>query len=445
MIGQTPKALIGTLAGLMLLSGTTAAWGQRQESPEAMHQRASAMGDANRDEARKLWDAACTKGYVPSCMALGASYNVGSFFGSIDGALKSRAAYSRACDLGHGEGCLKLGDAQTPIGLFSAPKGAQDWAGATAAYRKACDTHRIANACLKAGEILGKEANPKADVQLANTYRKRACDLGVEKACTDLAVANVRARTATATEAHTSKYGKVDGIAPASPELLKLLLERRAANGGSSVLKEADIVAIRDHLLADGRIDDQERDLLVELTWPNIRAVRIYRAGDADPWNGEGTTFSSVSTTRRDPLIALLDNPPAALTWDDADRKGTLMRLARASRTPGMEAPVKAVIAGKVAQLAAAMTKDSKYQPLGGMILELSSTAKALEEECKLPRLETDAIRQMFFDATESGVAQSGADLPRFYSFLKPNPSIRPIGPADLPTVCTEKPKPAGQ
>lgn len=440
------RALMAGLLGALALTAAAApAWGQRQESPEAMHQRASAMSSGSRDEARKLWDAACSKGYVPSCMALGASYNVGSFFGSVDGALKSKAAYSRACDLGHGEGCLKLGDAQTPLGLFSAPKGAQDWAGATAAYRKACDTHNIASACLKAGEILGREANPKADFQLTRDYHKRACDLKVQKACDYLAITQGRPPVGSEGEKHVRAYGEVDRTVPAEPGLLQFLLGRRAANRDSSVLLQADIAAVRDYLLADGRIDDQERDLLVELTYPEFKAVKIYRAGASHPWEAEGVVLSTIAKAWRGPLLALLDNPPPALTWDETDRKGTLIRLARASRTPGMEGPVKALIAGKVAEAAPASTKETGYKPLSGIIVDLSTTAKALEEECKLHRLETDAIRKMFFEAMESGVVQSGADLPRFYSFLKPNPSIRPIGPADLPSVCTEKPKPAGQ
>lgn len=437
--------MAGPLAAVLAVSGAAPAWGQRQESPEAMHKRASAMADANRDEARKLWDAACNKGYVPSCMALGASYNVGSFFGSVDGAMKSRAAYSRACELGHGEGCLKLGDAQTPLGLFAAPKEAQDWDGATAAYRKACDTYSIPNACLKAGEILGREANPKADFQLTRDYHKRACDLKVQKACDYLAITQGRPPVGSEGEKHVRAYGKVDRTVPAEPGLLQFLKGRRAANRDSSVLLQADVAAVRDYLLADGRIDDQERDLLVELTYPEFKAVKIYRAGAAHPWEAEGVVLSTVAKGWRGPLLALLDDPPPALTWDESDRKGTLMRLARVSRTPGMEAPVKALIAGKVAQAAPASKKETGYKPLSGIIVDLSTTAKALEEECKLPRLETDAIRQMFFEAMEGGVAQSGADLPRFYSFLKPIPPIRPLAATDLPKVCTEKPQTAGQ
>jgi hypothetical protein len=423
MIRNKAKTLLGMLAGLLLLGSGSAVWGQRQESPQAMHQRANAMSDTNRDEARKLWDAACSKGYVPACMALGESYNVGSFFGSVEGALRSKAAYSRACDLGHGEGCLKLGDAQTPLGLFSAPKGAQDWDGATAAYRKACDTYSVPNGCHRAAEILGKEANPKADFQLARTYRKRACDLKVEKACTDLAVTDVGARTAIATDSHTSKYGKVDGLVPASPGLLKLLLERREMNGGRSVLREDDIAAIRQYLLADGRIDDQEREFLAELTYPNLRVVRVYLSGAADPWQAEAATLPTLSGTRRNALLSLLDQPPPELTWDETDRKGTLMRLARASRTPEMEAPVKALIAGKVAEAAAASTVQSGFNPFRPLISDMLGAVQALEADGTLDKDASADVRKMYHDATESGIAQSGVQIPRFlYNWMRSIP-----------------------
>ncbi|AUX69229.1 hypothetical protein CHX26_06720 [Porphyrobacter sp. HT-58-2] len=415
--------MAGLLAAALALAGGGAApaWGQRQESPEAMHKRASAMSDSNRDEARKLWDAACNKGYVPSCMALGASYNVGSFFGSVDGAMKSRAAYSRACDLGHGEGCLKLGDAQTPLGLFAAPKEAQDWDGATAAYRKACDTYSIPNACLKAGEILGREANPKADFQLTRDYHKRACDLKVQKACDYLAITQGRPPVGSEGEKHVRAYGKVDRTVPAEPGLLQFLKGRRAANRDSSVLLQADVAAVRDYLLADGRIDDQERDLLVELTYPEFKAVKIYRAGAAHPWEAEGVVLSTVAKGWRGPLLALLDDPPPALTWDESDRKGTLMRLARVSRTPGMEAPVKALIAGKVAEAAPASTVQSGYNPIRGLISDMLGSVQELEADGTLDKDASAGVRKMYHEATESGIAQSGVQIPRFlYNWMRP-------------------------
>lgn len=423
MIAMKRSMIAGLLGALALaVSGAAPAWAQRQESPAAMHQRANdAKAKGNSGDARPLWDAACNKGYVPSCMALAESYNVGSFFGSVDGALKSRAAYSRACDLGHGEGCLKLGDAQTPLGLFAAPKGAQDWAGATAAYRKACDTYSIPNACLKAGEILGREANPKADFQLTRDYHTRACDLKVQKACDYLAITQGRPPVGSEGEKHVRAYGEVDRTVPAEPGLLQFLKGRRAANRDSSVLLQADIAAVRDYLLADGRIDDQERDLLVELTYPEFKAVKIYRAGAAHPWEAEGVVLSTVAKGWRGPLLALLDDPPTALTWDDTDRKGTLMRLARASRTPGLEAPVKALIAGKVAEAAPASTKETGFAPLRPLISDMLGSVQALEADGTLDKEASAAVRKMYHEATESGIAQSGVQIPRFlYNWMRP-------------------------
>jgi hypothetical protein len=429
------------LAVLALAGGAAPAWGQQWGASE--------------EALRK-----CEKGDIAECKLIGENLKRQLYAMRPAGLPEVREverqqywALGKACDLGDGEACYNLGDARNPTGLFGAPRTPENYAGATAALKRACDTHRIADACRLLAGVLGSRGNPQRDEVAANAYRQRTNELERTQPKATASVPAAPAPSAAAADRpvkpaigeHVAKYGKVDGLVAAEPGLLNLLLERRAANRGSSVLLEADIAAIRDYLLADGRIDDQERDLLVELTWPDIRAVRVYRASDADPWKGEGTTFSSISRTRRDPLIAMLDNPQPALTWDETDRKATLMRLARTSRTPGMEAPVKALIAGKVAEAAPASTKETGYKPLSGIIVDLSTTAKALEEECKLPQLETDAIRQMFFEAMESGVAQSGADLPRFYSFLKPIPPIRPLAATDLPKVCTEKPQTAGQ
>ena len=436
MIAGRHGWIAGMLAALALGAGGAPAWGQQWGASEEALRR-------------------CEQGDIAECKLIG--QNLESQLNAMRPAKLPQVpeverqqywALGKACELGDGEACYMLGDVRNPTGLFGAPRTPENYAGSAAALKRACDTHRISKACRLLAGVLESRGNPQRDEAAAKAYRQRADELGVAPGALRTAApppppAARRAANPSMAE-HTRKYGKVDGLAPAEPGLLKLLLERRAANRGSSVLLEADIATVRDYLLLDGRIDDQERDLLVELTWPDIRAVKVYRAGAADPWKAEGDFFTSISGARRAPLIALLDQPPLALAWDETDRKGTLMRLARASRTPGMEGPVKALIAGKVAEAAPASTKETGYKPLSGIIVDLSTTAKALEEECKLPRLETDAIRQMFFEAMESGVAQSGADLPRFYSFLKPIPSAKPLTATDLPSACSDKAKSTG-
>lgn len=419
------RALMAGLLGALALTAAAApAWGQRQESPEAMHQRASAMSSGSRDEARKLWDAACSKGYVPSCMALGASYNVGSFFGSPESALLAKAAFSRACDLGHGEGCLKLGDAQTPRGIFAAPKEAQDWDGATAAYRKACDVHNIPTACWKVADILGTERNLKADFRLSLDYTKRACDLKVQKACDNIAIAQGRlpiGERNARVNAHLSKYGEVDGRIAVDETMFALLWSLLHGQDGqkSGRLSNADVDKIMQQIVADGRRDGNERDFLVELTVPQFRMMAVSPAGGASKAAGDKLYVATVSSDRRSGLLALLDLPETL--WDQTDRKGTLMRLARASRTPGMEGPVKALIAGKVAEAAATSTVQSGYNPLRPLISDMLGAVQALEANGTLDKDASAGVRKMYHEAIESGIAQSGVQIPRFlYNWMRP-------------------------
>jgi|GEM_PF-5727931 len=334
-------------------------------------------------------------------------------------------ALGKACELGDGEACYMLGDVRNPTGLFGAPRTPENYAGSAAALKRACDTHKIAQACRLLPGILESRSNPQRDEVAAKAYRERADKL--EQSQTESFAALLpAARPTTSPPArpadpsiaeHIRKYGKVDGLAPAEPGLLKLLMERRAANG-NSLLKEEDIAAIRNHLLADGRIDEVERELVAELTYPDIRAVRVYRAGAADAWEAEGTTFASILRTRRDGLLALLDAP--ALTWDDSDRKGTLMRLARASRTPGMEEPVKALIAGKVSEAAPASTKETGFAPLRPLISDMIGAVQALEADGTLDKAAGAGVRNIYHEAISRGIAQSGAEIPGFlYNWIR--------------------------
>ena len=420
MIAGRHGWIAGLLAALVLAGGAAPAWGQQWGASE---------------EALRT----CEKGDIAECKLIGENLKRQLYamrpvrLPEVPEVERQQYwALGKACDLGDGEACYMLGDVRNPTGLFGAPRTPENYAGATAALKRACDTHRIADACRLLAGVLASRGNPQRDEVAADAYRQRTAELERTQPAATASVPAAPAPAAAganrpvkpAIAEHVAKYGKVDGLAPAEPRLLKLLVERRAMNGGSSVLREADIAAIRDHMLADGRIDDVERDLLVELTWPDIRAVRVHSAGATDPWKAEGTTFASISGARRAPLIALLDAPPTTLTWDESDRKGTLMRLARTSRTPGMEGPVKTLIAGKVAEFAQVSTEASKYQPLTRVILDMAMTAKTLEEDCRFATEDANAVRSTLMAALDEGLKQSGSDFPPTrYTWLKPLPS----------------------
>lgn len=76
-------------------------------------------------------------------------------------------AFTRACDLGSGEGCLELGDLLNPTGLFGAPSTPENWRGAISAYRRACDEHQLADGCERYRRLAEHSRNPDAAPALA--------------------------------------------------------------------------------------------------------------------------------------------------------------------------------------------------------------------------------------------------------------------------------------
>ncbi|WP_373490601.1 tetratricopeptide repeat protein [Parasphingorhabdus sp.] len=413
MIEFGKKVIVGGLATLGLFGAAGQA--SAQGSAQAIYEQAYAVAAKNPDEARRLWNLACDKNHAPACMALGKNWGASSFFGSTVAAEEAIKAYRRACDLGNGEGCIQLGNAQTPIGLFAPPRAVQDWDGAAAAYRKGCDQYRIAKSCQSLGLLLGHSNNPKPDSAGRATYIKRACDLGRTESCVSVQAASGRTQVEAANQEHARKHGASNGLAQVEPSLLALLMERKAANGGSSVLKAADIPYLQRHLLADGRIDANERDLLVELTHPDIRAIRIHLVGATDPWKGEGTTLASLNSQNSKALRPLLEFKAMDLTWDEADRKATLMRIVPASLLSSeMDDLIEGIIAERVKADAGASTVQNGFAPFRSLISDMHSAVQALEKDGTINSEAGSNVRKMFYDATNRGIEESGVKIPHF-------------------------------
>ncbi|MBI1263919.1 MAG: hypothetical protein GC187_04210 [Alphaproteobacteria bacterium] len=136
-----------------------------------------ARRDQLRGEAQTVLRQACELEHIEACKSYGRSLGVASFFDE-DVYPERLWALGRACERDDGEGCLMLGRAQAPIGMFGAPKTPENWAGATAALTRACDGHEIAEACARLSQVLGAGDNPNRDSQGSLAYRTRACALG---------------------------------------------------------------------------------------------------------------------------------------------------------------------------------------------------------------------------------------------------------------------------
>ncbi|MCH8488367.1 MAG: hypothetical protein LAT81_00375 [Oceanicaulis sp.] len=76
-------------------------------------------------------------------------------------------AFTRACDLGSGEGCLGLGDLLNPTGLFGAPSTPENWRGAISAFQRACDEHQMSDGCERYRRLAEHPRNPGAAAAMA--------------------------------------------------------------------------------------------------------------------------------------------------------------------------------------------------------------------------------------------------------------------------------------
>ncbi|MCH8488368.1 MAG: hypothetical protein LAT81_00380 [Oceanicaulis sp.] len=432
-----PETLIRCTAALTGLAAAAGASLAMIASAPALAQDAGALfaqGQRyleidNRIDGRIALRSACELDHIEACKAYGDDLNVSTFFGDSEAVQDRFWAYGRACDLGDGEGCMKLANAQAPDGMFGGRRTPENWAGGAAAYRRACDEHAIAEACFRLDEVLGHHANPNRNAMAGRTYRDRACELGLQAACNvsanERAAVNVRAREEAAIEEHERLYGPTDSRVPVGQAFYDVL-EQILRSDGRTTWSEAKITALRRHILADGVVDSEERGLIVEMTFPRLRVFNIYPSSQPDPFSGDYLSSTPVSAEAlRSSLLALLDHTSADLSWDEADRPGTMRRLFDATlRSPGLEAQARAVIAEQVARLAAASTVENAYGPLRGFISESMGVVNTYEGG------DNAAVRWVLHDAIVEGVDGAPLTMPRFlYNWIRPGGHTGPERP----------------
>ncbi|MCC5995104.1 MAG: hypothetical protein JJU18_01875 [Oceanicaulis sp.] len=425
-------ALSAALAAIALMAAPPAL---AQDADALFAQGQRYLEIDNRIDGRIALRSACELDHIEACKAYGDDLNVSTFFGDSEAVQDRFWAYGRACDLGDGEGCMKLGNAQAPDGMFGGRRTPENWAGGAAAYRRACDEHAIAEACFRLDEVLGHHANPNRNAMAGRTYRDRACELGLQAACNvsanERAAVNVRAREEAAIEEHERLYGPTDSRVPVGQAFYDVL-EQILRSDGRTTWSEAKVTALRRHILADGAVDSEERGLIAELTYPRLRVFNIYPSSQPDPFSGVYLATSPVSgEALRSSLLALLDHTPMNVRWDDADRQGSLRRLAEASLAePGMTDSVRDQIADHARLAAEASTLENSYGPIRLLISDMLSTANAMQSDGGVDDAGYSAVRQLFHDAIAQGVEGAPVAIPGFlYSWLRPSLAAAPASP----------------
>ncbi|HTM22163.1 MAG TPA: tetratricopeptide repeat protein [Kofleriaceae bacterium] len=139
--------------------------------------------DKDATKAIDYWKKACDLRWEGSCTELGNRYYEGEIVEKD--LVKAYEWFYVACLRDHPEGCHSyawaLQKGETPEGKPDAPK-------ALIYYNKACDDLKSAGACVDLGRFLkaGGEGVP-ADLEAAVTAFDKACQMGQDKGCTDLA------------------------------------------------------------------------------------------------------------------------------------------------------------------------------------------------------------------------------------------------------------------
>lgn len=120
------------------------------------------------DKAKRLYEAACQKGHVPSCV-LAAEIQLSSAY------CRAQELFVRACDMGDHVSCIQAGHM---IGNGSPDRrAAPDATRAAALYEKAC-RGGYGRACILFAEVLELGAGVPRDKKNAAAMRDRAKQLG---------------------------------------------------------------------------------------------------------------------------------------------------------------------------------------------------------------------------------------------------------------------------
>lgn len=387
------------------------AQGQRLlEEADALSARSEiSQSNWTRGEARTALRAACELDHIEACKAYAQSMRAGAFLGDQRSMDERDWGYGRACDLGDVEGCLELGDARTPLGMFGAPRTPENWAAAEAAYRRACDEYRNAAGCERLAEMRSHGSNPNRDGS--------AMRAGAAAAPASPSPASAAAEAEAEARDHEARFGPTDGWVGVGPDLYRALagiLQRTGSMMRTDVLNQ-----IERHVFSDGVLSEEERELLIELTAPRSSSVNVVLRDGQAP----GLSIMPAFGQQRTALMTRLEDAAmvASVTWDEA----TLYRLFDATlRSPQMEAQARSVIAERVAGLAAASTVENAYGPLRGFIGESMDVVNTYEGE------DNAAARGLLYDAIVEGVDGAPLTMPRFlYNWIRPGGHTGPERP----------------
>jgi len=200
-----------------------------------------------------------------------------------------------------------------------------------------------------------------------------------------------------------------DGRVMASPAIMEVVSQTWYRS--STIMSETEVRKLAEVVMADGRLDSDELDLIDELTVPRIRAINISPRSGTGRMMVVGTLSGENKRLLEQPMeayyAALYGDGKTAKRWEELVRQSQI--------SDGALERVRGFLANKTAAAAQASTVANVYEPARTLIKDWLAHNKALPAELQ------DRGNWLIFQSFEKGDAATDGKLPDFiYNWTKP-------------------------
>lgn len=205
-----------------------------------------------------------------------------------------------------------------------------------------------------------------------------------------------------------------DGRATASPAIIAIIAAARQRPIPIPVLQPQDAEQIRSLVLADGKIDDAEFDLLDELASNTIRNIRISAPGGKGP---EVVTAAVSGQPRR--IFDTIFQQHYLTNWEAKDQAAGWTEIIRQAKfSDSAHSRVRKFLAKFALDAATTSNNANAYGPVTSLIIEFS------KRNDKLPDVDRVIGRRLMYEAFSDADAAQNGNLPDWlYTWLGKPPA----------------------
>jgi len=215
------------------------------------------------------------------------------------------------------------------------------------------------------------------------------------------------------TAAQAAIDGKVQGLNQAAFDALAAVKKR---NPGS--LTERDAKELEAGVMADGKVDLTEQDLLIEMTQSVFRNITVRPVGSSQPSDPQVMTFPTVGNAKR--VLQNVLNPQ--LDLDGAWAEGTSGWkdvIAESRKSPQQETRVINYVSGKLSEQWVLSNMGNGYKPLRDLIGKLYGYSNSAGAD-------TEAGRKIVYRSMEQLDRNTTDSVPDFfYNWLNPATPVK--------------------